>query len=179
MAMPPATPFDYDELRAHYLFVLPYNEDDDLTNSREYGLTWQERMVKAYHTGLYKEYVLADLSRVREIGKVGLRWRTEGEVSCGRGFRCCGNLACRGGEVSEVNGAEQAAAAQYVGIGVPKNCGKEPLGMFLPPPVADEEDDDPLDWYLRYTSVIQVHEVFDEGKLSQEIYSMLEQRASY
>ena len=30
-----------------------------------------------------------------------------------------------------------------------------------------------------YTSVIQVQEAFDDGKQSQEIYSMLEQRASY
>ena len=30
-----------------------------------------------------------------------------------------------------------------------------------------------------YTSVIQVHEAFDEGKQLQEIYSMLKQRASY
>jgi hypothetical protein len=30
-----------------------------------------------------------------------------------------------------------------------------------------------------YTSIIDVHEAFDDGKQSQEVYSMLEQRASY
>ena len=108
MPLPPALS-DYDELRAHYRFVLPDDDDETIyndnknntttatndNNRKKYGSTWQERMVKNYHQGLYKEYVLADLSRVVEIGKIGLRWRTEVEVSNGRGFRYCGNLTCR------------------------------------------------------------------------------------
>lgn len=94
MPLPAALP-DYDELRSHYRFVLP---DDDETiynnntttandnNRKKYGSTWQERMVKTYHQGLYKEYVLADLSRVLDIGKIGLRWRTETEVSMDEDF---------------------------------------------------------------------------------------------
>jgi protein FRA10AC1 len=48
-------------------------------------------MVKHYHSHLYKEYVLADLTRP---GQVGLRWRTEQEVQSGRGNATCGNKHC-------------------------------------------------------------------------------------
>ena len=71
---------DHDELKRHYTFV----PEDDST-------TWQQRMVKHYHSHLYKEYVLADLSRP---GQVGLRWRTEQEVHTGRGYATCGNKHC-------------------------------------------------------------------------------------
>jgi len=180
----PAALSDYDELRAHYRFVLP---DDDETiynnntttandnNRNKYGSTWQERMVKTYHKGLYKEYVLADLSKVLDIGKIGLRWKTETEVSNGRGFRCCGNLTCRGGLTMtniitvggvDANGggankcdaaiimqqqAEQeaeaykTAARRHVGIGVPENDGKEPMEMFLPPPPLPSATDEDID----------------------------------
>ena len=198
MTMTPAALSDYDELRAHYRFVLPdddemINDDNTTTttttndnNRKKYGSTWQERMVKNYHKGLYKEYVLADLSRVLDIGKIGLRWRTEVEVSNGRGFRGCGNLTCRGvstmtnistvGVVSDIGGggggankcdavirmqqqAEQeaykTAARRHVGIGVPENGGKEPMGMFLPPPPLPPASNatceymiDPLEQYL-------------------------------
>ncbi|KAL7523496.1 hypothetical protein ACHAXR_000208, partial [Thalassiosira sp. AJA248-18] len=110
-----AAPSDWYELRAHFQFVLPSNDDinnncnsNNINNSNisnndpnYYGSTWQERMVQHYHSHLYKEYVLADLSRVTATttsgGKVGLRWRTEKEVANGRGFRCCGNLMCEQG----------------------------------------------------------------------------------
>lgn len=194
----PAALSDYDELCANFRFVLPdddeinYNDNTAATtancnNRKKYGATWQERMVKNYHQGLYKEYVLADLSRVLDIGKIGLRWRTESEVSNGRGFRCCGNLTCQG--VSNTAGgskgadrpedrsdngggsakkcdavimmqqqqeAYKTAARRHVGIGVPENGGKEPMGMFLPPPplppainATGEVIIDPLDQYLR------------------------------
>lgn len=71
---------DHDELKRHYTFV---PEAD--------GATWQQRMVNHYHSHLYKEYVLADLSRP---GQVGLRWRTEQEVKNGRGHATCGNKHC-------------------------------------------------------------------------------------
>jgi len=179
--MTPAALSDYDELRAHYRFVLPDDDeminDDNNTrtttndnNRKKYGSTWQERMVKNYHKGLYKEYVLADLSRVLDIGMIGLRWRTEVEVKNGRGFRCCGNLTCRGVSTTTImdsNGgvekksdamqqaeeeAYKTAARRHVGIGVPENGGKEPMGMFLPPlplPSTTGKDMDLLDQYLR------------------------------
>jgi len=98
ISLPPA-PSDWDQLRSHFQFVLPDDDDDNdnhnnRTEESKYGSTWQQRMVRQYHAHLYKEYVLADLSRVSDIGKVGLRWRTEGEVASGRGFRSCGNLMC-------------------------------------------------------------------------------------
>jgi hypothetical protein len=161
-SMLPPAPSDWAELRAHYRFVLPEDcgEDDDA--ARRYGSTWQERMVRRYHGHLYKEYVLADLGRVHDLGKVGLRWRTEGEVARGRGFRCCGNLGCLGSksnggvgdaaEEAEGAAAHSAAARRHVGIGVPENGGKLPMGMILPPdPLAlgDAIEDDPLGRYLR------------------------------
>ena len=98
-------------------------------------------MVQHYHTHLYKEYVLADLSRVNDHngGKIGLRWRTEKEVANGRGFNCCGNLMCRqqqqkekkmGGDDNGVDDNTAAAIKRYMGIGVPENGGKEPLGIY-------------------------------------------------
>ena len=95
--LPPAKS-DWEALRSHFQFVLPDEEEEQsspLSGARKYGSTWQDRMVKNYHSHLFKEYVLADLSRVLEIGKVGLRWRTEDEVKNGRGFRSCGNLKCQ------------------------------------------------------------------------------------
>ncbi len=73
---------DRAELERHYTFVPPESK------------TWQDRMVAHYHSHLYKEYVLADL---RRPGQVGLRWRTEQEVTAGRGKITCGNKHCPGG----------------------------------------------------------------------------------
>ncbi|KAL7448000.1 hypothetical protein ACHAWC_000266, partial [Mediolabrus comicus] len=72
--------------------------------------TWQDRMVEHYHSHLYKEFVLADLSRVLEIdGKIGLRWRTEKKKD-----------------------AYDTAVRRSIGIGAPENDGKEPIGVVLP-----------------------------------------------
>jgi protein FRA10AC1 len=57
------------------------------------ALTWEQRLAKRYWERLFKEYVVADLSRYRE-GDIGLRWRTEQEVIDGRGQFSCGNKAC-------------------------------------------------------------------------------------
>lgn len=57
------------------------------------ALTWEQQLAKRYWHRLFKEYVLADLSRYRE-GDIGLRWRTEQEVLNGRGQFSCGNKAC-------------------------------------------------------------------------------------
>ncbi|KAL7484056.1 hypothetical protein ACHAW6_009766, partial [Cyclotella cf. meneghiniana] len=88
-----AAPSDYTQLCSHFQFVLP-EEDDDNSKCKNYGSTWQRRMVLHYHSHLYKEYVLADLSRVLKGGRIGLQWRTEREVKSGIGFQTCGNVAC-------------------------------------------------------------------------------------
>lgn len=75
---------DHEELKQHYTFV----------PEAASGTTWQQRMVKHYHSHLYKEYVLADLTRP---GQIGLRWRTEEEVQNGRGHATCGNKHCHAG----------------------------------------------------------------------------------
>jgi protein FRA10AC1 len=78
-------PADHAVLQAEYTF-LP---------SEEAPASWQARMVQRYHSGLYKEFALADLSRP---GQLGLRWRTKQEVVDGRGEMSCGNLQCRNSE---------------------------------------------------------------------------------
>ena len=78
-------PADHAALEAAYTF-LP---------SEEAPASWQARMVQRYHSGLYKEFALADLSRP---GQLGLRWRTKQEVVDGRGEVSCGNLECRNTE---------------------------------------------------------------------------------
>ena len=115
-------------------------------------------MVQNYHKCLYKEYVLADLSRVLDIGKIGLRWRSEKEVADGRGFRCCGNLMCNQGSSSTKNtsatnkdnaqGQEAYASAvkRHMGISVPENGGKVPLGVLLP---TESTASDALEAYLQ------------------------------
>jgi len=140
-----AAPSDWEQLRAHFQFVLPSDDNNGDTNNQKYGSNWQERMVQNYHAHLYKEYVLADLSRVLDIGKIGLRWRTEKEVADGRGFRSCGNLMCNKGSLSskkisaatskdnaQDREAYASAVKRHMGIAVPENGGKVPLGVLLP-----------------------------------------------
>ncbi len=150
--LPPAQS-DWEALRSHFQFVLPdEDEQSPLSGAKKYGSTWQDRMVQHYHSHLYKEYVLADLSRVLEIGNVGLRWRTENEVKSGRGFRSCGNLKCESVassiSTSEKKAAYDAAVRRSVGIGVPENNGKEPIGVVLPLSTSSEAGE-ALDWYLK------------------------------
>lgn len=73
---------DDAELEKHYSF---------LPSSTSLS-TWQDRMVQHYHSHLYKEYVLADLTT--RPGQVGLRWRTQDEVKRGKGYETCGNKHC-------------------------------------------------------------------------------------
>jgi protein FRA10AC1 len=54
--------------------------------------SWQDRMVQHYHSHLYKEFVLADFTS--RPGQVGLRWRTQHEVTTGKGSSTCGNKHC-------------------------------------------------------------------------------------
>ena len=101
-------------------------------------------MVHHYHSHLYKEYVLADLSRVLSDGGVGLRWRTENEVKSGRGFTSCGNLACRQ-NVSRDDAEYVRRARSSLGVGVAENGGNIPTGVLLP----SSEADDAIEVYLQ------------------------------
>ena len=163
----PATS-DYEELRRHFQFVLPDEQD----GGERFGSTWQERMVKNYHAKLFKEYVLTDLSRALETGQVGMRWRTEGEVVSGIGHRTCGNLACRIHErkgTSDDEGAREreeeykVAARRHIGIGVPEvGGGRDPVGVLLPP---DQSRGEKLREYL--SSCAREHRRDEEGGKSE------------
>ena len=168
--LPPAAQSDWEALRSHFQFVLPGGE-------QSYGstTTWQDRMVKHYHSHLYKEYVLADLSRVLEIGKVGLRWRIKDEVKSGKGFRSCGNLKCESvicnnnsstSTTAEKKEAYDAVVRRSVGIGVPENGRREPLGVVLPLSTSSEAGE-ALDLYLK-SCIRQMTSIGDEGSDSYE-----------
>jgi len=94
------TASDYEELREAYRFVpeapastagtsAAHTQSADASTAS----TWQSRMARRYESHLYREFVLADLTRYQS-GQVGLRWRTREEVSCGKGFDTCGNKHC-------------------------------------------------------------------------------------
>lgn len=80
---------DYEELKKHYKFVLP--AEDEKKKKGQSSSTWQDRMVKNYHDHLYKEFAIVDLS---VPGRIGLRFRTKPEVVSGKGFDTCGNKHC-------------------------------------------------------------------------------------
>ncbi len=88
------TSSDFLELQKAYQFVIPSSsttQDDDTAPTT--STTWQDRMVQHYHSHLYKEYVLADMTRYKK-NQIGMRWRTKQEVMDGKGFRTCGNKHC-------------------------------------------------------------------------------------
>ncbi|XP_071690071.1 uncharacterized protein [Rutidosis leptorrhynchoides] len=76
---------DQDTLREGYRFIR--SEEDDMDTS------WEQRLVKRYYDKLFKEYCIADMSHYK-TGKIGLRWRTEKEVTSGKGQFVCGNKHC-------------------------------------------------------------------------------------
>ena len=55
---------------------------------------WRVRMARSYYNKLFKEYAICDLSRYREADIIGLRWRTEKELICGKGQFSCGEKRC-------------------------------------------------------------------------------------
>lgn len=61
-------------------------------------------MAKKYYAKLFKEYAIVDLSQY-ESGRIGCRWRTEGEVLSGKGQKTCGAKKCEkaGSETYEFN----------------------------------------------------------------------------
>ncbi|CAE7206588.1 FRA10AC1 [Symbiodinium pilosum] len=75
---------DYDILKENHKFLRTEDADDG---------SWESRLARRYYDRLFKEYVICDLSGYRE-GRVGFRWRTEGEVLQGRGQFTCGHKHC-------------------------------------------------------------------------------------
>lgn len=83
---------DRAELERHYTFLPSSSSEQRPTaTTTTTATTWQDRVVQQYHSHLYKEYVLADLTRP---GQVGLRWRIREEVISGKGHQTCGNKHC-------------------------------------------------------------------------------------
>lgn len=76
---------DQDTIREGYRFIR--TEEDDMNPS------WEQRLVKRYYDKLFKEYCIADMTHYKS-GKIGLRWRTEKEVTSGKGHFVCGNKHC-------------------------------------------------------------------------------------
>lgn len=79
---------DRDILKKNFQFLR-----DEEKDAEEKDENWEIRMSIKYYDRLYKEYALADLTRYKE-GKIGLRWRTESEVTSGKGQFSCGNKTC-------------------------------------------------------------------------------------
>jgi protein FRA10AC1 len=124
-------PADHAALEAEYTFI----------PSEEAPASWQARMVERYHSGLYKEFALANLSRP---GQLGLRWRTKQEVVDGRGELSCGNLQCRNSEnlvTMEVPFSyteKGAAKKELVKLRLCSTC--QPLVRTTKRPRKDEQD---------------------------------------
>ncbi|KAG0316353.1 hypothetical protein BG000_004883, partial [Podila horticola] len=96
-------------LRENHRFLRSEEEDKDLS--------WEKRIAKKYYDKLFKEYALVELKYYRE-GKIAMRWRTENEVTRGKGQFTCGSLRCdetKGLQSWEVNFA-------YVEQGEKKNA---------------------------------------------------------
>ncbi len=79
---------DVEVLSRHHQFVRDDEKDEALVRK-----DWKDRMARKYYDSLYKEYVIADLSRYK-LGQIGLRWRVEAEVLAGLGNEICGALQC-------------------------------------------------------------------------------------
>lgn len=50
-------------------------------------------LAKRYYDKLFKEYCIADLTHF-DKNKIGMRWRTEAEVTKGKGQFICGGKDC-------------------------------------------------------------------------------------
>ena len=106
---------DYQELKKNYQFVMPPPPSSSSRSTDERPkTTWQQRMAKAYHDRLFKEYAIADLSRCKDGGGVGLRWRMEREVVDGRGHFTCGNKHCPATRtIMEMSPANESYLSEY------------------------------------------------------------------
>ncbi|KAK9835322.1 hypothetical protein WJX81_001817 [Elliptochloris bilobata] len=76
---------DHDSLREQYRFIRSAEDDADES--------WEARLAKRYYAKLFREYAVVDLSRHKE-GRLGMRWRTEAEVTAGTGQFSCGARKC-------------------------------------------------------------------------------------
>ncbi|KAH7830395.1 putative Folate-sensitive fragile site protein [Monocercomonoides exilis] len=76
---------DFDVLKETYRFIR--NEEDDALD------TWETRLAQTYYKKLFREYCIVDLSGYK-TRKIGMRWRTEGEVIEGKGQFVCGEKKC-------------------------------------------------------------------------------------
>ncbi|KAI6239007.1 hypothetical protein M3Y99_00632400 [Aphelenchoides fujianensis] len=63
---------------------------EDLSDAAK---NWDKSLAKRYYDKLFKEYCIADLTHF-ERNKIGLRWRTEAEVTKGKGQFVCGSKHC-------------------------------------------------------------------------------------
>jgi protein FRA10AC1 len=75
---------------------------------------WESRVARRYYDKLFREYIVADLSRWRER-RLGARWRVEREVVLGKGQFICGEKHCdetRGLASYEVHFAYEEAGEQ-------------------------------------------------------------------
>ena len=70
-------------VRREYRFVRDSDDEDEEIDAS----------TRRYEAALYREYVVADLSRYKDK-LVGLRWRTADEVKRGKGERECGARGC-------------------------------------------------------------------------------------
>merc|ERR1740128_292984 len=75
---------DIDVVREHHKFLWDDDEGED---------SWEVQLARRYYDKLFKEYCIIDLSRYKE-NKFGMRWRTEKEVTLGKGQFVCGNKKC-------------------------------------------------------------------------------------
>jgi len=74
-------------------------------------------MVRRYHSHLYKTHVIADFSKYETpSSQIGLRWRTEAEVSSGMGVDTCGNKHCPCYYINSVKGTKVKAKVEDVVI---------------------------------------------------------------
>lgn len=64
--------------------------NDDLNDASK---SWDKNIAKRYYDKLFKEYCIADLTHF-DKNKIGLRWRTETEVTKGKGQFECGSKHC-------------------------------------------------------------------------------------
>lgn len=103
---PKRTLTDADLVRETYRFLRSAGDDADAARQ---GAS-VAALATAYYARLHREYVIADLSAAAE-GRVGMRWRTEGEVREGRGQFTCGVRGCYApGPHADVRGSGRSRA---------------------------------------------------------------------
>ena len=77
---------DRDVLLANHEFIRDEEADDARISS-----SWGVRLARNYYDKLYKEFAIIDLS---DLSRIGMRWRIESEVLCGKGQQMCGEKSC-------------------------------------------------------------------------------------